>query len=60
MRVTSLAQDLHCGLAAILGGALVLAAVVYLAFGVVFYLRLADVKGLLRPAQRQPPGSDRL
>ena len=30
---------------AILGGAVVLAAIVYLAFGVVFYLRMADVKG---------------
>jgi dipeptidyl aminopeptidase/acylaminoacyl peptidase len=33
----------------ILAGLLVLAAVVYLAFGVVFYLRLADVKGSCGP-----------
>lgn len=45
MRVRARRKTLMSGLAAILGGALVLAAFVYLAFGVVFYFRLADVRG---------------
>jgi dipeptidyl aminopeptidase/acylaminoacyl peptidase len=45
MKVTTRRKSSITLLITIVGGAIVLAAVIYLAFGIVFYLRLADVKG---------------
>jgi dipeptidyl aminopeptidase/acylaminoacyl peptidase len=55
MRVRARRRTLISGLAAILGGALVLAVLVYFAFGVVFYLRLAEVKGSCDPHSANRP-----
>jgi dipeptidyl aminopeptidase/acylaminoacyl peptidase len=49
MKVRARRKNFLIWITAILGGAVVLAAIIYLAFGVVFYLRLADVKGSCEP-----------
>jgi uncharacterized protein len=55
MRVTVRRKTIGATLAAVIGGAAVLAALVYLAFGIVFYLRLADVKGSCDPHSANRP-----
>jgi hypothetical protein len=49
MRSTVRCKTIVATLATVMGGVAVLAALVYLAFGIVFYLRLADVKGSRDP-----------
>ena len=55
MRARARRKTVIIGLAGVLGGAALLAVLVYFAFGVVFYLRLADVKGSCDPHSANRP-----